>query len=206
MSVDIGRIRIRIGFAAAAFLACVLNCGDPGIFFIGIFSAILHELTHLSLMALFGCRFPAVEIVPGGVRIMAPEFEGLNYRRSFVCLVSAPLVNLLAGIVLYCVDTAVPSDFIRKLSLANLVLGGINLLPMSFLDGGRALAVLLILHGKAAFLSRGQRRLDLALTAGLFLSSGVFTLAGANALFLWGFAVYAAFRLFRLPGRFSRRN
>ena len=139
MSVDIGRIRIRIGFAAAAFLACVLNCGDPGIFFIGIFSAILHELTHLSLMALFGCRFPAVEIVPGGVRIMAPEFEGLNYRRSFVCLVSAPLVNLLAGIVLYCVGTAVPSDFIRKLSLANLVLGGINLLPMSFLDGGRAL-------------------------------------------------------------------
>ncbi len=204
MELRFGRLKLRITFFFAAFLVLALSSSSPlraAAFFL---SAFLHEAGHLVCLLSAGCRDLTLSLLPGGAAIAGREIDRLPPKKALVSILAGPVVNLVLSAALFFCGRlfSLPTG---EGVLLNLTLGLLNLLPLSFLDGGRALAVLLILHGKAAFLSRGQRRLDLALTAGLFLSSGVFTLAGANALFLWGFAVYAAFRLFRLPGRFFRR-
>ena len=112
MSVEIGGIRVRIGFTAAAFLACLVNSGRLSLILMGGCAVCLHELTHLILMIVFGCRDPTVDIFPGGVRIRSPEFDAMGYLPTVICLLSAPLANLLLAFLLMIACRFIKSEII----------------------------------------------------------------------------------------------
>lgn len=148
MHVKLGGITLRIGFAAAAVMVCLVNAGAPGVYLAGFLSVLIHELTHLFFIVLFGCPSCGITVLPGGVRIDAPEFDSLTDQQAALCLLSAPAVNLLLGSLLriFCRTSTVADP-----ALINLTLGTVNLIPLSFLDGGRALDVLILsrLHGSS---------------------------------------------------------
>ena len=139
MYLDIAGVRIHIGFAAAAFAAWALNSGRRRLYAIGFAAVLLHELTHLFLMRRYGCRHPSVEVLPGGVRISSDDAQRLGYRQTALVLLGAPAVNLAVGAAFLCAGWYAPHDVLRETAAVNLALGAVNLLPLSFLDGGRAL-------------------------------------------------------------------
>ena len=143
MSVDFCGIRIRVGFTAAVFLACIANQGNWITILTGIGSVFLHEMTHLIFMERFGCRHATVDVLPGGVRIRCPEFDAMGSRQAMICLISAPVVNLTAALLLYLFSRRCFQEYLFQAAILNLTLGAVNLLPLSFLDGGRALYLLI---------------------------------------------------------------
>ena len=145
MRVKFGDITLRIGFAAAAVIVCMLNYGSPSLYICGFCSVLIHELTHMFFMVFFGCPAFRVTVLPGGVRIDAPYFERLTHVQAIVCLLGAPLFNLMLGVLLMICEPSHP-DVYPSPSVINLTLGIINLIPLSFLDGGRALSHILLLR------------------------------------------------------------
>ena len=143
MSIDVGKVRITVGFFAAAFIACAVNYGDPGILALGCFSVALHEITHLLFLLRYHCRYTKAEILPGGIRISTPDFDSLSYRRAAVCLLSAPVCNILLAVCFRLLGRRFHTELFFRAAAVNLSLGAVNLLPLSFLDGGRALELLL---------------------------------------------------------------
>ena len=141
MSVSICGVRVHIGVLAAAAAACIVNYSALRFCAAGFLAVILHESSHLLAMRLYGCRRASVEILPGGVRIDSPAFESLDRRRTTVCLLCAPAANLVAGSLLLIVFRFSAFEAARDAAEINLALGAVNLLPLSFLDGGRALEV-----------------------------------------------------------------
>ena len=137
MRVKLGGITLRVGFTAAAVFACLVNAGSSRAYLCGLLSVLIHELTHLFILVLFGCPSCGITVLPGGVRIDTPAFDCLTNCQAAACLLSAPAVNLLIGIVLY--PLIPPSSSGTSPALLNITLGTVNLIPMSFLDGGRAL-------------------------------------------------------------------
>ncbi len=148
MSLKLGRVRIRIGFLFAAYLTFLI-CTRRGTALLPLFgSAVAHELGHLLVLLRCGARQITVELHPGGAAIRDPELTMLPYRRLLPAAAAGPAVNLLAASALFlCARLWNGAAFIPLLRV-NLMLGGINLLPLSFLDGGVMLRSLLALRGK----------------------------------------------------------
>lgn len=163
MSVKLFGVRLHIGVFAAAAIACLINYGNPSLYAVGFCSVVLHEAVHLLLMRAFGCRRPSVEVLPGGVRIRDEDFTRLGYIPTAVCLLGAPVANLLAaGVFFLCLKiTSTSSEWLSKASLVNIGLGAVNLLPLSILDGGSALENLLRGVGREKTALRAARICDL---------------------------------------------
>ena len=148
MSVNLFGVRIHLGVFAAAAIACFINYGEPSVYAVGFCSVVLHEATHLIVMKAYGCNNPSVEILPGGVRIASDDFYRLGYMQSAVCLLSAPVANLMFGVVCLLFWKWNGSGWLRTAEQVNLCLGFLNLTPLSFLDGGRALGCMMHAAGK----------------------------------------------------------
>ena len=159
MSVKLGRLRLKIGFFAAACTALLLARGPWRLPALSGAAVLLHELTHLLCMRRCGCLTPTVQAFPGGIKIHSDDFETLDCPHAVLCLASAPAVNLLLGGVLL---AAVPKDmtWTRFFAAANLAMGAVNCLPLSFLDGGQTLGRLLLAFRGAETAARLQKQCD----------------------------------------------
>ncbi len=159
MSVEIGTVRLRIGFFTAVCLACLTHFSSLRLFALSFLFICLHELTHLLMMRFFGCRRTFIEVLPGGVRMTAEDLPAVGYRRTAVVLLSAPAANLLSGALLLWLARRFSAPFLRQAALVDMTLGAVNLLPLSILDGGRALQCVIASHsrlpdaGKAAWIA-----------------------------------------------------
>lgn len=142
MSIKCGGVSIRLGVFAAAFAACLLNSGLWKSYLAGAAAVMLHEAVHLCLMRRYGCGGVSVRILPGGVSITAPGFESMEDRQAALCLIGAPLSNLFCFAVLSAFYVRFRRGPLLTCAAVNLALGAVNLLPMSFLDGGRTFAIL----------------------------------------------------------------
>lgn len=100
-----------------------------------ISAVVVHELTHLIIMWLFGGKTTTLIITPMGLTI---ERSGLlSHQLEFLLSISAPICNLLLA--------AIYAKYNLNLCAieANLSFGLINLMPIYPLDGGKALLAIL---------------------------------------------------------------
>lgn len=100
-----------------------------------ISAVVVHELTHLIIMWLFGGKATTLIITPMGLTI---ERSGLlSHQLEFLLSISAPICNLLLA--------AIYAKYNLNLCAieANLSFGLINLMPIYPLDGGKALLAIL---------------------------------------------------------------
>ena len=138
MSIELKNIKITIGFAAAVFFAFVFNSGYTDGYVISVVSAAFHEIIHLLFLFICGVRRISVDILPGGIRIKSGEVRQLNYKKTILCTLCAPVFNLITAGICYIVNRKTNNELLTEAAVINLVLGTVNLLPLSFLDGGRA--------------------------------------------------------------------
>lgn len=110
-----------------------------------LFFALLHELGHIGMMRLCGYRIKRLEVSAVGANIVCDD-----RTRPYICdiavALSGPAVNL---ILMFAVYKLICLGFLSHNGMfylcINFLLFAVNILPISFLDGGRALSALLSL-------------------------------------------------------------
>ena len=131
-----------------------------------------HEAGHALAMRRFGYRDVHIFFVPllGAMTVGSPV--ATTVRDRLAVLLAGPVPGLWLGVVLLAIDQSYgPVRLLRMAALALLILNGLNLLPFTPLDGGRALEALtrpesvwrLVVHAASAVVcwqwphSRGTR-------------------------------------------------
>lgn len=156
-------------------MAWLNYCDTQNLLPAALCAAAVHELGHLAAVYALGGRVCRLRLTAAGAEL---RLEGtMSYGRELLCALAGPLVNLLL---------AFGAAQLRAVVFAglNLVLGLFNLLPLSVLDGGKALscgASVLFGPESARCLLRWT---DWVLAAALLLCGGVMLWGGGNVTLL----------------------
>lgn len=197
MYLKLPRVTVYITFLFAAALALAVNVGRAGAVGVLFVSALLHECAHLALLISYGETDLTLTLRPGGASIENASLSALPYKKLLVCALAGPAVNLLLAAALFCCEKCFPGPFFGQAARVNLLLGGLNLLPLSFLDGGRALDCVFALKRKSPVPFRARRLADIALVLLLAAACLWLRLTGRDALFLALFTAYCAVSMLR---------
>lgn len=130
----IGKTNLTLCFSFLAVVTlCVLLYGER-VILLSVISCLLHELGHIAAMKAYGVNIKEIRFYGGGMKITcAPKL--LTLSKELVIALSGAAVNFLICIL--------SAAFFKTLSVINLTLGVFNLLPIGYLDGGRAADVIL---------------------------------------------------------------
>lgn len=198
MSIDLFGIRIKISFAAALFFAAAFNVSFADRYIISIVSALFHEMIHLIFILICGCRNITADIHPGGICISADGLRELNCGKTALCALSAPAVNLITAGALYVIYTKNGNGTLYGISGINFIIGAVNLLPLRFLDGGRAMECLLIAklkNGDPDFIMNSVQTICAGLMGVVLIT---LTVLGKGSLLMYVFYFYCVYNIIQI--------
>ena len=128
------RVTCSTGFLLIT--AALIYLDGQGLVLRGALACILHEAGHWVAVVLLGGGVRALRLTAVGAEMMLDPRHPLSYPRECIVALAGPAVNLLtAWLCLHCGWYLFAG--------MNLCFGFLNLLPISPLDGGRALSCLL---------------------------------------------------------------
>ena len=190
MSVKFGNITIKISFSFAVFLAFAANIAGGSNLLLSFLFSFLHEVVHLIFLRLSGIKKAEIILFPAAVKICCEGLALLSYKKTIIATLSAPVFNISAGAVFAFLYGASGNDIMKLCCTVNLLLGAVNLLPLSFLDGGRALSAWLFNRYEEVRVQKITGISGIAALAVLFLCflAGVFM--GKVQIFLLFFCIY----------------
>lgn len=135
---------VRFSFAA---LLCIIlyTILHPTYNTLMIFAAILiHEAGHIIAICIIGGKIEKIEITPFGLVIRRSRLIS-SYMSDFFVYISGPALNFVFALAfLPCLS--VLDNPMSLFAFQNLSFGLLNLLPISSLDGGRAVESLILTH------------------------------------------------------------
>ncbi|MFI3253566.1 MAG: hypothetical protein R3Y63_04390 [Eubacteriales bacterium] len=102
---------------------------------LALLACLCHEWGHYWAIRFFGGKVKSIHFTVIGAQMEVPQY--FTYTQEFFSALAGPLVNLLFALAL--------CHFFPLFAGLHLALGLLNLLPLSPLDGGRALSCLLAL-------------------------------------------------------------
>ncbi len=143
MSVRIGNLTVHISFSFAVFLAVAANIAGGESLLLSFLFSFLHEAVHLIFLYFSGIKKAEISLYPGGVKICCEGMNLLSYRKTVTTTLSAPVFNIISGAVFFFLSELSGNDTLYLCCVINFLFGIVNLLPLTFLDGGRALEALL---------------------------------------------------------------
>ena len=120
-----------------------------GLFFLmdkqGLLSQILlaaaaHEIGHVAAVYLVGGEIAQFRLTMFGGELQLLHPERLSYGRELLAVLAGPGTNILCAVVL---SRFAGGELLDIIVGVHLLLGLFNLLPVRFLDGGRAMELLL---------------------------------------------------------------
>jgi Zn-dependent protease len=132
---------------------------DPYVAALILAAITLHEAGHAVAMRMLGYRDVHVFFVPLLGAMTVGRSVTTTVRDRLAVLLAGPVPGLWLAVVLLAIDAVyMPVTLLRMSALALLILNGLNLLPLTPLDGGRALECLtrpesvwrLVVHGASA--------------------------------------------------------
>ena len=175
-----------------------LLCDRADMILLYVLSAALHEGGHLAAAYLLGIRIKEIRFEFSGVRI-CPEENISSYKKELLLAAAGPFVNLCVitvAVALFSIWQVTVSEAtshcagflfegeythtgaLAFVALSSLLQGGINLLPVRTLDGGR------MMHCIAAMLL-GERKAENLLDI----------FSALSAFILWTVALYLMLKI-----------
>ena len=125
---------VEISYIFACTLVLFIANDKTGVFLPFLISVIIHELAHILLLLIFGCKLKRVKLLFGTVGL---EYEeNIKDSEKLFSLAAGPFSNLLAAVAFFSLG-------FKTLFVINLVLAIYNLFPIKGLDGGDILEILL---------------------------------------------------------------
>lgn len=134
------RVRVRAPLAVLFILCFALALDGLGVVRMGLLCALLHEGGHLLMYRWQWKSWPDLEISPGGICLRLRGVP-LAPQQEFLLAAAGPLCNLLVccAVLGWMEGTGQYSYGGYWFASANLLVGGVNLLPLPGLDGARML-------------------------------------------------------------------
>lgn len=177
---------VGILFTALPILLFCLY-GGPYMLYIA-FAVILHECAHLAALRLCRGRMCAFHPAPFGLCIEY-DADTLSFRGELFVAAAGILANALlagtAGILGMFFGSA-----LWTFALVNLLIGGMNLLPLSPLDGGRIVYLLIAMQSTPDFAHRIVQFLTHICGLLVFLVASYLLLTGRAGLYPLLFSAY----------------
>ncbi len=133
----------KINFSFAILITLMLLLSDESIVIACFISSLLHEMGHLLFLYIFGEAPSEVAFGAFGIRIERRNNKLLSYKKEAIVALGGILVNILIAIFSFFYYYICNSDLAIKTALVNLLIAGVNAIPVSVLDMGRALECLL---------------------------------------------------------------
>jgi Zn-dependent protease len=155
-----------------------------------LFSVLIHETGHLFTMWVTDCAPREIRLIPASVQIIE-EYSRPQKARAAVS-VSGPLANVAVGAALFINAHISGSDTAMKFALINGVVAAFNMLPVSGLDGGRLLLILLCRKKDLYAAMRVVNVVTAVLAAAVFLAGIYLIIKGSVNLSVFIVALYLA--------------
>lgn len=127
-----GRTELRLDFSFFAAAAFFLMFGKARLCALAFAFCAVHELSHLTVMALCGVEVQSVTFCGAGIGITARELERERLSVQAAVLAAGSAANILLAAALFLLECREPAALC-------LITGAINLLPAGALDGARLL-------------------------------------------------------------------
>lgn len=141
MKIKLFGTEIYISFLFCAVLCFMLVIDRTGLIVPTLFAVFIHESGHLLAMWAADCQPKAIRLIPTSVQIVR-SFSAKKYGEAAIAF-CGPAANLVMFSVLFSNYSIFSSEQSFKFSILNLVIAMFNLLPVSGLDGGTLLTILL---------------------------------------------------------------
>lgn len=143
MIAENGKTVFKLNFSFAILLAFMLLMSDESVVLSCFISSLLHEMGHLLFLYIFGEAPSEVAFGAFGIRIERRTGKLLSYKKEAIIALGGILVNILIAIFSFFYYYIYNSELALKTALVNLLIAGVNAIPVSVLDMGRALECLL---------------------------------------------------------------
>lgn len=132
-----GRVEVSGGFLLLAALLWYLD--EDGTLLLAGAACVLHEVAHCVAIWGLGGRISKLRLSVTGAELALSGTCPLGHTAQFLAAVSGPVANLAAALLAARLAERGVREVLWVFAGLNLGLAGFNLLPMSQLDGGRAL-------------------------------------------------------------------
>lgn len=142
MKLKFWSIDFSVSFPAVAFLTLALLTDSNGTFLICLVSSFLHEVGHILALRLKGADINSVSFNLGDVAINS-DCSKLSVNDEIIVSLSGVAVNLLLSAVGFMFWHIFGYKFCFDIVISNLLISAFNLIPIRFLDGGRAIELIL---------------------------------------------------------------
>lgn len=127
----------------AEIVLIMLICTSSEVFLSAFLWVILHEISHITLACMFGCKFYNIELHIFGVRAELGDLEILTDIKRILIYLVGPLFNFIMFIIFSIISLRYSSPWIIASLNLNLGLAIFNLLPAYPLDGSRIYEILI---------------------------------------------------------------
>ena len=134
VELSVFNIKIRISFLFVAMLSLLSLADKSGCVFLSVVFSLLHELGHITAMAI--CKEPidSLTLHPFGISMKLKTSSALSFGEELFVLLSGCVTNLVFIIL--------PTS--QTVTYINIGIFLFNILPIANLDGGRTVRLLLI--------------------------------------------------------------
>lgn len=142
-----GRVEINSGALLVGALLFYLD--RSGVFGAAVLAMFLHELGHWWAIRILGGRVAAIRLTWAGAEMRLSAARPLPPGKLLLCCLAGPAVNLLLWVACVLLARRGVGERLYLFAGINLGLALFNLLPVRWLDGGRALESLLTALGRS---------------------------------------------------------
>ena len=125
--------QVKVSFLFVSIITFMIFIDKSGFIVPMTIAVLMHEMAHLLCMRILGCQPKEILLIPGGIQIIRSFCT--KRKLEIIISLSGPFINLF----LFLIFLNINSEF----SLINLCIGCFNLLPISSLDGGEILEMIL---------------------------------------------------------------
>ncbi len=176
LTIDIFGTKLSVTFGFLFLIASYTAGGDMLTVYCLAF-CIIHELAHLVCMKIFAVDISEIRLYGGGIKICGRGISALDKARQIIVYLSGCTANLILAAVFYFSGNM---DFL----VVNLCLFVLNLMPVSYFDGGQMLSLVFPGHSRLrAALSAASVCMIAGLALfGIFLSSDTVSLSSVITL------------------------
>lgn len=123
------------------FMLSLMLCYNSTATLMMLSLSFLHESGHIAALLLLGGKVKSLHVSAFGM-VMVPASSNLTLYQECIYILAGPFVNVILSFGLL----ALHMPWAQQMSALSLLLGLFNLLPVSALDGGKALWYFLLMH------------------------------------------------------------